>query len=202
MNKQTPYNENVYKSIDVSDLILFSVYLVTKSKEKCTFERLVAECFNNFPKVFAFKRYPQWPDALKLDRQLRTLREKGLIIGNARSYFSLTKFGRLEAAKVESMLKGNHAKKKNVTPIRSGDDRLIEFIKNSHQFKKFLTNPGSFSLSDSEFRNLMRCTLETPLRIVKQNLEYYKSIANLYNENKLLGFLLKCEEQFFKKKGE
>ena len=69
MNKQTPYNKNVYKSIDISDLILFSVYLVTESKEKCTFERLVAECFNNFPKVFAFKRYPQWPDALELDYQ-------------------------------------------------------------------------------------------------------------------------------------
>ena len=77
-----------------TDQILFTIYSVTSNREKCDFERLIKECFTLFPETFSFSKYPQWPDSLKLDRQLRTLRKRKLITGDPKTSFSLTKLGK------------------------------------------------------------------------------------------------------------
>ena len=116
--KVKTFDEALYKKARITDLILFGINSITEgdedksssssfaaareNKEKCTFERLIKECFTLFPETFSFPKYPQWPDSLKLDRQLRTLRKRKLITGNPRTYFSLTKLGKkiaIETAK-------------------------------------------------------------------------------------------------------
>jgi len=112
------FDEALYKKAKITDLILFGINSVIEgdedksssspfatareNKEKCTFERLIKECFTLFPESFSFSKYPQWPDSLKLDRQLRTLRKRKLITGDPKTSFSLTKLGKkigLETAK-------------------------------------------------------------------------------------------------------
>lgn len=209
MNKMTKivkseYSEEVYTKIKMQNLILFGIYSVIKNGETCTHERLVAECFLKFPKVFGFKRYPNWPDSMKFDRPLRTLREEGLIVGSVRDHFELTEFGEKIAKETESILinKAVSINKGKKQIGRSGDDRLIEYIKESVPFKKFMSAPANFSISQSEFRSLLRCTLETPERVVKQNLVYYKNVAKSYNEDNILKFLSECENKFIKKGGQ
>jgi hypothetical protein len=193
------YDEKIYAGVGLENLVLYGIYLVSKKKEICTFEKLVAECFSQFPKVFAFKRYPEWPDSLKFDRPLRKLREKGMIVGIIKDSFSLTKFGEQKAIETEDILKkinmGFYKKRKD-SQERSVEDRLITYIKDSESFKKYINNPSNFTISEPEFRKLLRCTLETPLRVIKQNLEYYKKLANSYKEEELFNFLLSCEKQF------
>ena len=95
-------DEELYKKAKITNLILFGINSVIENKEKCTFERLIKECFTLFPEIFSFSKYPQWPDSLKLDRQLRTLRKRKLITGDPKTSFSLTKLGKkiaLETAK-------------------------------------------------------------------------------------------------------
>lgn len=195
------YNEEVYTKIKIQDLILFGIYSVIKNGETCTYERLVAGCFHQFPKIFGFKRYQLWPDSLKFDRPLRTLREEGLIVGSVRDHFELTEFGEKIAEETHSVLenKGTIINRKVAIKGRSVDDKLIEYIKESEPFKKFLNNPLEFTLSDSEFRSFLRCTLETPKRVIKQNLEYYKNVAKSYNERQVLQFLSFCERRFLGK---
>lgn len=96
------FDEGLYKKVRIGDLILFGINSIVGNKEKCTFERLIKECFTFFPETFSFSKYPQWPDARKLDRPLRLLRKRKLITGDPKTYFSLTKLGRkiaLETAK-------------------------------------------------------------------------------------------------------
>lgn len=201
------YKEEVYTAIKTQDLIVFGIYSVTKNGETCTFERLVAECFFNFPKVFGFARYPNWPDSLKFDRSLRTLRERGLIVGGAGGKyspgeFSLTPFGENVARQVEKILnKGSTLSqgKKKAFPQRSVDEKIIAFLKKSVYFRKFRENPYDLSISEPEFRNLLRCTLETPERVLKQNLEYCINLANSYEEKQLSEFLLHCGRKFIKR---
>ena len=83
-----------------SFIILFSIYSVASDMEKCDFEKLVKECFDLSPKDFSFSKYPQWPDARKLDRPLRTLRQKKLIKGDPKTFFSLTKSGKIAAEEI------------------------------------------------------------------------------------------------------
>jgi len=83
-----------------TDQILFAIYSLTSNGEKCGFERLIKECFTLFPETFGFSKYPQWPDSLKLDRQLRTLRKRKLITGDPKIPFSLTKLGKKIAIEI------------------------------------------------------------------------------------------------------
>lgn len=103
MKKRT-FDEELYKNKSINNLILFGIYSVIEKKEKCTFDKLVKECFTLFPKTFGFSKYPKWPDARKLDRPLRTLRNKKLITGNPSTAFSLTKLGKKKALEVTKSL--------------------------------------------------------------------------------------------------
>ncbi len=89
----------------VNDLILFCIHSVNFGGEKCSFERLVKECFTFFPKTLAFARYPIWPDSRKLDRPLRALRDEKLIIGDPKTIFMLTEKGQKKALAIAKSLK-------------------------------------------------------------------------------------------------
>ena len=100
--KKVSFEEEIYKNVSVNNLILFGIYSAAQNGKDCTFEQLVKKCFTLFPKAFNFSQYPNWPDARKLDRPLRTLRNQKLITGDPKTSFSLTKTGRkiaLEIAK-------------------------------------------------------------------------------------------------------
>ncbi|EKD27730.1 MAG: hypothetical protein ACD_79C00601G0003 [uncultured bacterium] len=201
------YKEKIYMNLKISDLILFAIYSIKKNNEVCTFERLVAECFNNFPKSFCFKRYPQWPDSLKFDRSLRTLREKGLIIGGVGGNYSpgqmsLTSVGINIAKKIDNIFEQNEIifNKKSPEKPRSIDEKLIQQLELNLIFKKFNNNPKTFTITDPEFRNLLKCTLETPERIVIQNFNYLYQLARLYKKVRIIEFLNYCNNTNLKKK--
>lgn len=82
----------------INDLILFVLYSFADGKS--SFERLVKECFSQFPQVFSLKDYPQLPDSRKLDRPLRDLRKKKLIKGDPQTLFSLTTSGKRKAEEI------------------------------------------------------------------------------------------------------
>ncbi|MBU2504013.1 MAG: hypothetical protein KJ879_03090 [Nanoarchaeota archaeon] len=206
-NSFSHYEEDVYTKVAVQALMTFGIYSVIQNKETCTFERLVAECFLFFPKVFGIKRYPQWPDTLKFDRATRSLREKGLTMGgiggkHSPGEITLTELGKKIAKQTEDILNNkipvlNYKAKKSSPTDRSIDDKLIKYLKENPHFKKYLNNPKFFAISEPDFRNILRCTLETPWRVVKQNLEYFKQLAKSYNEREIIDFLSFCENKFF-----
>lgn len=99
------FDPKLYEKIGIADLILFSMYSLNLKKENCTFEKLVEECFMLFPKTFNFSEYPQWPDSRKLDRTLRTLRQKKLIKGDPQISYSLATLGEKKALAIEQRLK-------------------------------------------------------------------------------------------------
>jgi len=190
------YQEETYKNIPINHLMLFGIYSILQRKEKCTFEKLVEECFSLFPKLFSLSRYPEWPDSLKFDRSLRTLREKGLIVGNPNTLFFLTKFGKEIAKNTAGNLKAGISQKTIVEkPKRDAEINWIHNLKKSEALQRFLKEKKSFSITHMELRDLLRCTLETPLRIVKQNLSYSINLAKEFKEKALLEFLELCQKK-------
>lgn len=179
-----------YKDIPIEYLIVFGIYSLIKKRKGCNFEQLIKECFTLFPRVFGFSLYPQWPDSLKFDRPLRKLREKGWVIGNPQTKFSLTKFGEKIARETKNRLFGTKPEEiiTKRTP-RGLDAKLLRFLRESESYKQYVKNKSNFVAKDTDLRRLLRCTLETPLRILKQNLQYYKNLAKEYNDVPLLEFL-------------
>ena len=187
------FPEEKYSRLPKENLIVFGIYSVTRNEEGCSLERLVKECFTLFPKAFGFSRYPEWPDSLKFDRPLRTLRDRGWIVGGSRTLFSLTRFGEKVAEETGLILVSSEsAGKPTQKPLRGADTALIHFLKESAAFRRFLKDRKGFSITEMELRGLLRCTLETPLGVLKQNLQYTKNLANDYNEEELLNFLEAC----------
>ncbi len=90
--------------ISKDNLILFCVFSINEKKEKCSFEKLVKECFSCFPQVFSLGSYP-WPDSRKLDRPLRYLKNKNFLNINFKKEFSLTKKGIKKAEEVINILR-------------------------------------------------------------------------------------------------
>ncbi len=189
------FDEKIYINYPKRNLITFGIYSVLLQREECTFERLVKECFSLFPKVFGMSRYPQWPDTLKFDRDLRTLRQQELITGNPKISFSLTKFGEKLAKETEELLKKGIKRKAKYKTGRGTDINWINYLKKSQSFQRFLKNKKKFSITEMEFRNLLRCTLESPNRIIKQNLLYSKNLAKEFKEKKLVEFLEICSKK-------
>lgn len=180
------------------ELILVGIYRVLEQESACTFERLVAQCFNDFPKAFRFKRYPRWPDALKFDRPIRTLRQQGLITGSIKQYLYLTESGRRAAERIIAQI-GPSAprptKRSAALNGRSGDDRLITALKGHSLFRQFKQNPKDFSPNEDEIREFLGATLETPPWLLRQNCAYLKRVAEEYSETDLRALIAAIESQ-------
>ncbi len=97
----------ICKKIPLPDLILISIYSLEQRGERCNFENILKECFHLFPKIIAFESIRKWPDARKIDRPLRRLRENGFLIKNSKKLFSLTRKGR---KKISELSKGFYQK--------------------------------------------------------------------------------------------
>ncbi|MBU2540065.1 hypothetical protein KJ786_02805 [Patescibacteria group bacterium] len=97
--------KTAFPKMSIGDLILFSIYSILSNKQDCKFEKLVNQSFILFPDVFGFKSYPQWPDARKLDRPLRALRNQKLIKGDPKTEFTITKEGKEKAETITKKLR-------------------------------------------------------------------------------------------------
>ena len=98
------FDQELYRKVAINDLIVFGIYSVAGRGEKCTFERLIKECFTLFPKVFSFPHFTQWPDSRKIDRPLRSLREEKIINESGDKFF-LTKIGERKAQELAKIFK-------------------------------------------------------------------------------------------------
>ncbi len=88
-----------------NNLILYAIFSLSNKREKCFFENITKECFTLFPETFSLFRYPKWPDARKIDRPLRKLKQKGIIKKDRDSYYSFTKKGEKRIKEVVATLK-------------------------------------------------------------------------------------------------
>ncbi len=128
--KINSYKKEIYTIIPTTHLIVFGVYMILQKGEKCTFEKLIEECFKSFPKAFSFNRHPEWPDSLRFDRTLRKLREKGLIVGSANMLFFLTKFGERVAKDTAQNLKTGLSKRTIIEkPKRDAEINWVRGLK-------------------------------------------------------------------------
>lgn len=184
----------IYKKLPLKKLIAFCIWKVEEKNEECTFERLVKECFENFPKSFSFYRYPHWPDSLKLDRPIRELRSPDkYITGSNETRFLLTDKGLEFAKAVAHELESPILEKKSETGGRK-EEKLLREIKSSNEFEEFIKSEGKSVLTESSIRDLAHATLETPHEIVVERLRNLERLATNAEDMKLSNFIRRCKE--------
>lgn len=97
------FKGKINEKTSINDLILLGLYLLSRKKEKVDFESLLEKCFQLSPQLLSFENH-DWPDARKLSRPLRSLRNKNIIQGNPQLGFSLTLKGEKEALEINKKL--------------------------------------------------------------------------------------------------
>lgn len=191
--------EEKYKNMPLERLLVYSILSVLRKREECTFERLIKESFTLFPKSFSFYRYPEWPDSLKLDRPLRNLRKNGYISGNPKTKYTLTKFGEKYAVSVEKeMLSDTVLKKKPLVAVGRKEKKLMDYIKELSEFKRFVAQKGNITLEKGQIIKVAFSTMETPIKTIEGNLEMLTRFSREAKEVDLEKFLKFCSGQLLK----
>jgi hypothetical protein len=187
------YESLSYMQTDLHSLLLICINNVVVNNEDCTFERLVYECFTNFPKAFCLFRYPQWPDSNKLDRPLRKLRERGLIVGSPKIGFLLTEDGKHQVGRAKKMLEQQVKLKPTPRVLKGKERNFVAYIKTGELYQRFIRDKYNFDLTEQEFIGFLRATLETPKRVLRQNLAQYEKLAENFGDIDLQEFLRTCK---------
>jgi len=184
------------RAVPIDDLVVYCVGEIISNSEECTFERLVYECFTRFPDVFGLNRYPEWPDSARVNKAwLRCRTDKGLIVGSVQEGFTLTPEGeRLAHATGTRLGMGRTPGKPPGAGVRTRErhEGLLRTARNSPLFKRF--RAGKLNASDMELREFLGATLETPLRVLRQNLHAYRSAAQAYGDAQVVDFFAACEK--------
>lgn len=181
----------------IDDLVIFCADEVISKGEECTFERLVFECFSRFPEAFGLKRYPEWPDSARVNKAwLRCRTDKGWLAGNVKQGFVLTPAGKRAADRTRREL-ANGAEStpppaSNTRHIRERHEALLRSIRASAAFQSFKSDPSQFKPTQMELRVLFGATLETPRRVLRQNLRAYEEAASAYNDEQVKQFIAAC----------
>ncbi len=195
--------ESAYAGMSLDKLVTYCVYIVKNEGHVCTVERLVYECFTRFPKKFSLLGHPYWPDSERVTKSWRRCRtDFGWIEGSNILGFRITSAGRQVAKEVENALQNRTSGFKKPVAIeetrRSYELEHLKRVRSSPMFQEYLTNSKNFLTSEVEFRQLLMCNLETPGRILRQNLRELQNIAKNQSDSVVVKFLNVLEERFRK----
>ena len=195
-SRKGKYAAASYRNISIDRLLVCAAKWILDAREECTFERLVCECYTLFPERFRFQRYPKWPDAVRIDGACRRCRtDQGWLAGNVKEGFRLTPSGRSIAGAIEAELETGRATESRKVPRRAREryEAILLYVKNSPGFLNFARGEGD--ISTSELRSFLGGTLETPKRILRQNLNLYLNAARIYEESSVVPFLNLCRRK-------
>jgi len=186
-----------YLNIGIDDLSIYAISQIVAKKEECTQERIIKECFTLFPERFGMARYPQWPDFDRVHLSIVRCQRKGWITGSSKTGFKITSFGESASKKIVTKLNKSSAASSTRKPVESSRGKwesIIKYLKSSDIFKRYEKDPVSIQISDKDVRKLMVCTLESPIRVVRQNLVNSLGIAKEFKDKILFSFLLACAD--------
>ena len=176
-----------------------SLFFILEGGETPTFERLVAECFQDFPERFALLGYPQWPNAAAINKAwLRARTDRNLITGNVARGFNLTPKGKLLVEKTLARLK---VKPKPGASIKKGDKqtmegRVVERVEKSPAYEKFQNTKSLDDITEYEASDLFYATMESTPETLLQNYEIVLQHLQKFNREDLIEFIAKIREKF------
>jgi hypothetical protein len=209
------FDPDTYAKVTLNDLVVYSVYYLHRQGSEITSEDIISACFLLFPRRFALRKYPHWPDSAIVSRHRSLCKSKGYLRGSASTGFQITAKGIKRAQKVEKSL----GKLRKPIPVpkpktkklaaavssipapagtihpelKAYARKYIRSIEMSDAYKHYKKRTP---LNEFDFRSLLLCTMESPPTTLARNLEQFKEYVNIQGRKDLSSFLEFCEEKF------
>jgi hypothetical protein len=191
MESKRGFKPSQYLDVSQDHLVAAALWFLLEDKKQPTFENLVAEAFQSFPARFQLEGYPEWPNAHVIGKAwVRCRTDKKWIAGSAAEGFSLTTLGKQIAMKT---LRDLGAERPTESGERRGSrqsmsSRVVLRVENSRAFRAYESS-GVNSVSDSDFFDLLYCTLGTTPEVLEKNFGIVRQEVEQYGRKDLVGFL-------------
>ena len=180
----------VAESSSIDELLVHCVWRILQRGEQCTFERLVVECYRTFPEQFSLHGFPEYPDSARVNKSwLRCRTDHGWLLGNVKLTFSLAPAGERIARSIEQRMTGKTVLKKTATRDRTREQSILRFVRTQPSFAWYCSSPESYCPTKNDIYILASSTLDTPLRVVKQNLHQLLDAAVRESDSQVQGFI-------------
>lgn len=185
--------------IGIDDLVTLGVFSLNDRGKEATFENLVVECFDLFPKRFALVGYPMFPDSALVNKSwLRCRTDKHLIDGSAAKGFKVTTTGLGIVQKTLFQLKdtmGQVAIGKAKDEERSRASKFVQHVEDSTAFEKYAKNANDPDISDFELRDVLLGTMQTEVDVLLDTAEQLKVYAKAKGREDIIRFIDHVERE-------
>ena len=186
-----------YMKLSQDDLVTVALDAVMRSGQTPTFERLVAKCYEFFPQRFSLRGYPQWPNAVVVNKAwLRCRTDQKLMTGSVADGFTLTPKGLEVVKKTLALLEGRARDTVEVTEAKTSrvdkqtlEGRIVTRLENSAGYKKFLETNSLGPITEYELCDLLYGTMESTPDTLAKNYETIRQHLSAYGREDLLNFL-------------
>jgi len=190
-----PFDPEQYNSIDLDRLIMYTAVELDRLNIELTFENIVVGAFLLFPKKFSLARYPEYPDALRVDKALRR-RYKGHWIGGKTSHgFWITDMTLRVAAQAEALLSKKslrHPKTPSRMPRR---ESILREVEKSPGYVKY-SQGDKEAITEAELCYLLQGTLDSSKETLRDNFQSLKILTKELERKELLEFLSYLSQRF------
>lgn len=202
-----------YLGVNYDDLLVYALHSLEKGGKIGTFENLVAECFQLFPRRFSLPGHLNWPDASLVEKSwVRCRTDKGWLRGNKATGFGLTDTGKDRAFTVSRLLGKTTDNKEDLGIVkgrnsgrRTQSSRVVGYLEKHPLFKRYLHDKEKAQIEDEELLDMLYCTSATEPYYRKQVLAQLEEHVKVYKRKDLINFLRFCRKLkgglFISKKG-
>ena len=188
------YDPDLYTKVGYDELVVVAAVLLEQSGKEITFENLVAICFECFPKRFALRGYPQWPDASVVNKSwLRCRSDKKYLTGSVKDAFRLTARGMEIASSTHKTLRGAPAFRKalrgKLTEKKTREGRFLRSLEESRAYRMFQHRASFAEVTDFDVSDMLLCTTESLPLARNASLDAFRGAARTYGRADILIFL-------------
>lgn len=200
LNEIDALPEETYHNLDIDRLIVYAMVYLEKKDIQLTLENIVVGAYKLFPYKFSLFGFPEYPDCARVEKSLWRSRgkERQWLGGKTRQGYSLTRRSYMIAEEVSKDLSNEKEIQiivKESTHLRRWE-KIVKELEKSSAYEKFKNKRGD-SITESEFCYVLQATLDSPKKILNENLVTLKMIAQDLNYQEVGDFLDILEIKFY-----
>lgn len=191
-------NYESYSNLSLEKLMLYAIYTLEQKHEPTALDDIAVRAFNLFPEKFSMKNYNEYPDSMRVGREIWRLNSKNKIKGSeSEKQFLLTEEGRDMVDDIKEDMKNKS--KKTLRNSRRSDERdyqgkLVNYILANDLYKDYKNGNLGKKIPTHRFKNLLLLPMSASNYKVEKQYNKYLEACELEDRQELIDFLKYCKD--------
>lgn len=187
---------SMYENINLERLVLYSIYTLKERNEPSGLDEITIRAFQLFPNKFSMKNYPQYPDTMRVGREIRRLHAKHQIEGSEnQKHYLLTEDGYNVALGVLNIFEKNTTKNKDkcrkviASDRRDYTGKIVGYITSHDVYKDYINHELPDKIPGHRLKNLLILSIDSTSIKVEEELNRFIEACIAEKREDLVMFL-------------